>query len=256
MKAIVVSEWTKIRTLRSTFWTLLPTVVLSVGLGFLFALSFRNAMTSGSMGRRAQNFDPLFASFYSLTMGQLALVVFGVMFMTGEYSSGTIRASLTATPRRGMFYLGKLITGTVVIAGVSVVTVLITFVVAQATLGPYGTSLGADGVPTAFIGACLYLTFIGLFAAGVATMLRSSIAALAILLPVFFLGSQGLGNIPKVKTFTQYLPDQAGWVIMHLTGPDPQFSRDYGPWTGMGILALWTIAALVGGYLVLRRRDA
>lgn len=89
-------------------------------------------------------------------------------------------------------------------------------------------------------------------------MPRSWVCSLGILLPLLFLGSQGLGNIPKLKTVAQYLPDQAGKVTMHLTGPpgDPRFGHDYGPWTGLGILALWTTAALLGGYLTLRRRDA
>ncbi|MEO3863011.1 hypothetical protein [Acrocarpospora sp. B8E8] len=92
----------------------------------------------------------------------------------------------------------------------------------------------------------------------VATMLRSPTRSLGILLPLLFLGSQGLGNVPGVKAFTQYLPDQAGMLIMHIVGPqdDPRRARDYGPWTGVGILALWAIAALLGGHQVLHRRDA
>jgi ABC-2 type transport system permease protein len=91
-----------------------------------------------------------------------------------------------------------------------------------------------------------------------AAMLRSSARALGILLPLLLLGSQGLGNIPKVRTVAQYLPDQAGMAIMHITGlpGDPRFAHDYGPWTGLAILALWTAAALLGGYLQLRGRDA
>ncbi|MGI5215252.1 hypothetical protein [Plantactinospora sp. CA-290183] len=122
----------------------------------------------------------------------------------------------------------------------------------------FRTSLGAPGALAAAVGACLHPTLLCLFAVGVTAMLRSTVRALALLLPVFFLGSQGLGNIPRVRTVTQYLPDQVGWVIMHLAGDqgDPGWARDYGAWTGIGILLLWTLAALLGGYLVLRRRDA
>jgi ABC-type transport system involved in multi-copper enzyme maturation permease subunit len=257
VRAVLLSEWTKIRTVRSTVWTLLLTVVLSVGLGCLFGLSFRNGFSSLPQEQQ-DRFDPIFAAFYSLTLGQLALVIFGVLAVSGEYTSGTIRAALAAVPRRGLFYAGKLLAGAAPIVGVAVATVPATFFTVQAALGPHGTTLGADGVPQAVVGACLYLTLMGLFAMGVATMLRSSVRSLAILLPLLFLGSQGLGNIPKVKNVTQYLPDQAGMVIMHIAGPqgDPRWARDYGPWTGLGILALWTAAALVGGYVVLRRRDA
>ncbi|MEZ0071255.1 ABC transporter permease subunit [Planotetraspora sp. GP83] len=256
-RAVLTAEWTKIRTVRSTVWTLLPTLVLSVGLGFLVGLSFRNGFSHMSREQQ-ETFDPLFATFYSLTLGQLALVVFGVLVMSSEYSSGSIRASLAAVPRRGLFYGCKLLAATLPVLGVSLVTVLATFYTAQAALGPHRTPPGSDGAPQAIVGACLYLTLISLFATGVAAMSRSSVRSLAILLPLLFLGSQGLGNVPKVKTVAQYLPDQAGMVIMHLAGPpgDPRFARPYGPWTGLGIVALWTAASLIGGYLVLRRRDA
>ncbi|GAA3126989.1 ABC transporter permease subunit [Streptosporangium carneum] len=251
--AVVTAEWTKIRTVRSTFWTLPLTFVLSVGLGHLIGLSFADGVSG-----REETFDPLFAAFYGLTLGQLPLVAFGVLLVGAEYTSGTIRASLAAVPRRGLFYGGKAFTGLLTALAVSVVTVVATFLVSQAALGRYGTSLGAEGALPAVVAACLYLTLICVFAMGVATMLRSSTLSLGVLLPVFFLGSQGLGNVPGLKVVTQYLPDQVAAVAMHLTGPagDPRFGRDYGAWTGMGILVLWVVAALVGGYLVLRRRDA
>jgi ABC-2 type transport system permease protein len=257
LRAALVAEWTKIRTLRSTVWTLLPTFAIAVGLGYLIGLSINLAYGSAPSDMRA-HFDPLFATFYSLTLAQLALIVFAVLVVGSEYGSGTIRASLGAVPRRGLFYAGKVLAGAALVAGVALVTVLATFVAAQAGLGPHRTSFGAVGASQAAVGAGLYLILICLFAMGVATMLRSTVWSLAILLPVLFLGSQGLGNVPKAKTVTQYLPDQAGMVIMHIAGPpgDPRFGRDYGPWTGLGILALWTVAALLGGYLLLRRRDA
>ncbi len=252
VRAVLISEWTKLRTVRSTIWALLGTFVPSVGLSYLVGLSFRNNFAN------VERFDPLFATLYSLTIGQLALVVLGVLLVGAEHSSGTIHASLAAVPRRGLLYGCKLLAGTLLALGVSLVTVSVTFFAAQAALGPHVTSLAADGVRQATVGACLYLTLICAFSTGVAAMLRSSARSLGVLLPLLFLGSQGLGNIPKVKTAAQYLPDQAGSVIMHITGPpgDPRFDRDYGPWTGLAIPALWTAAALLGGYLQLRSRDA
>jgi ABC-type transport system involved in multi-copper enzyme maturation permease subunit len=253
----LLSELTKIRTVLATGVTLPLTFVISVGLGLLVGLSFRYTFADLPPDQQ-QRFDPLFATFYSLTLGQLTLVVFATLVVTSEYSSGTIRASLAAVPRRWLFYLGKLLAGGLVLATVSVLTVLVTFFTAQAALGSHRTSLRSSGVPEAIVGACLYLTLIGLFAMGTATMLRGPVPSLAILLPLLFLSSQGIGNVPKLKTVVQYLPDEAGLVIMHITGPpgDPRFGRDYGPWTGLGITALWTVAALIGGYLTLRRRDA
>ncbi|GIH19324.1 ABC transporter permease [Rugosimonospora africana] len=256
MTALLSAEWLKIRSVRSTTWCVSLTIALSVGLAYLVGLSFRTNFPDLPPDQRA-TFDPLFATFYSLTIGQLALVVLAVLLVTGEYSTGTIRASLTATPRRGRFYAAKAGTGTLLAAAVAMVTVLATFAAAQAGLGPHATSPRADGVPAAAAGACLYLMLIYLFATGLAALLRNAIPALGILLPLLFLGSQGLGNVPKLKTVTQYLPDQTGMVIMHIVGQanDPRFARPYGPWAGLGLTALWTAAALLAGYLAMRHRD-
>ena len=255
--AAVRSDLTKIRTLRSTAWTLALTVAGCAGLAYLVSLSFRSSYPTMSADTR-ERFDAVFPMFYSVTIGQLALVVFGVLAISSEYSSGTIRASLAAVPRRGLWYAGKVLAVGAVALAVSVPTVLITFAAARSALGPYGPALTDDGVPSAVVGAVLYLVLICLFALGVATMLRSAAYTLGILLPLFVLGSQGLGNVPRIRSVTQYLPDQAGTVILHLAGrPDsPEYARSYGPWTGLGILALWTLAALAGGYLLVRRRDA
>jgi ABC-type transport system involved in multi-copper enzyme maturation permease subunit len=241
---MVRAELTKLRTLRSTFWTVLLAFAISAGLAYPIGRGFR--------GIEDRDFDPLFATFYSLTLGQLALVVFGVMAVAGEYSSGSIRSSLAAMPQRGRFATAKFTAIGGLALAVSVATVLATFFAAQAGLGPQRAGWDTQAV----LGAVLYLVLICLFAGGMAMMLRSAAICLAILMPLLFLGSQGLGNIPKVKTVTQYLPDQAG-MVMHLTGPagDPMFGRDYGPWTGLGITALWTAAALFGGFFRLNRRD-
>jgi len=257
MTPLLAAEWIKIRSLRSTIWTLALTVALSAGLAFLVGSSFRAGFDRMEAEQQA-TFDPLFASFYSLTIGQLALVVLAVFVVTGEYSTNTITASLAAVPERGRFYAGKVLGGALVAAVVALVTVPLTFFAAQAGLGAHGARFAAAGTLQAALGACLYLTLIYLLATGVATLLRGSIPTLAVLLPLLFLGSQGLGNVPRVKAVAQYLPDQAGMVVMHLTGPagDTRFGRPYGPWLGLGIMALWTAAALLAGYFALRRRDA
>jgi ABC-type transport system involved in multi-copper enzyme maturation permease subunit len=257
MTALISAEWIKIRSVRSTIWTLVLTVALSVGLAYLVGISFRTNFAHLPPDQQ-ERFDPLFATFYSLNIGQLALVVLAVLVVTGEYSTATIRTSLAAVPRRGLFFAAKVLAGALLAAAVAVVTVPATFAAAQAGLGPHAIALRADGVPVAVVGACLYLTLIYLFATGLAALLRHAIPTLGILLPLLFLGSQGLGNVPKLKTITQYLPDQAGMVIMHIVGygDDPRFARPYGPWTGMGIMALWTAAALLAGYAAVRHRDA
>ncbi|MGC0420945.1 ABC transporter permease subunit [Embleya sp. AB8] len=250
--ALLAAEWIKMWTVRSTRLALLSTLPLSAGVSALVAYQWRGDI------EHVVNFSPLMAGLYGVTLGQLALVVFGVLLVGSEYSSGSIRGSLTAVPRRGMFYGAKLLAGTLVALAGSIATVLATFAGAQVLLGPHGTTLTADGIPSALAGAVAYLTSICAMSMGIATIVRSSAAALGLLLPLLFLGSQGLGNVPVLKPVLQYLPDQAGLELMHIAGApgDDRFGPDYGPGTALAILLAWTTAALIGGYVVLRRRDA
>jgi ABC-2 type transport system permease protein len=257
MRAAVHAEWVKIRTVRSTGWSLVLAFVLSVGLGLLASLSIRGGFDRMDQAARA-NFDPVLAGFYSLTLGQIAIVVFGVLLVGSEYTTGLIRASLTATPRRGVFFGAKVVAGAATALIFSLVTGYVTFFAAQAVLGPHGVSLTAPGVFRATAFACLYLTLICLFAMGIAAMLRGTALSLGIMIPLLFLDSQGLGYLPGFRTVAQFLPDQAGLVMMRVVEPDRSFIsyRGFGPLTALGIVLLWTAAALIGGYLVLRRRDA
>ena len=252
---LITAELTKIRTLRSTVWALLLTLLASTGLGYVASLSLRNAFPRLPPQQR-HDFDPLFATFYSLSLGQLALVVFGVTVAGSEYASGTIMTSLTVVPRRGLFYAAKITAGLLVAALTSVVTVIATFLVAQQALGPHRTWIRAPDVRQAAVGACLYLTLICAFAMGATAALRSPARALGITMPLLFLDSQGLGNVPGLAAVIDYLPDQAGSVIIHLTGPPgSRFGRPFGPWAGMAIMLAWAVAALACGYLVLTRTD-
>ena len=99
------------------------------------------------------------------------------------------------------------------------------------------------------------MTLIALFSMGVAAMLRSPMLSLGILMPFFFLISAVLGNVSATKKVGRFLPDQAGSRILRVV-PPVEDDTPYGPWGGFGIMALWVLAAVVGGYLVLKQRDA
>jgi ABC-type transport system involved in multi-copper enzyme maturation permease subunit len=248
----IAAEWIKIRSVRSTAWALVSTVSLAVALGAFIGSNFRHNID------RVQNFNPIVPGLYGMLLAQLAIVVFGVLAVGSEYSSGSIRASLAAVPSRGRFFLAKMTVVGLVALAVSIPTVVVAFVVAQRALGPYAAGAGDDGVVPAVAGAIAYLPMICLFAAGIATMVRSSAIALGVLMPLLFLGSQGLANLPGLRKVLQYLPDQAGMELMRIAGgqQDGRFGPEYGPGVALLILAGWTVAALVGGYLVLRHRDA
>ncbi|MEU6812417.1 ABC transporter permease [Streptomyces sp. NPDC046831] len=251
---VIRSEWTKVRSVASTVWTLSAAVVVTVALGMLIS-----ALSTGESGgpgpRRALSFDPTLVSFAGMALGQLAMTVFGVLVVSTEYSTGTIRSSLAAVPRRGVFYTGKVAVATGLALVVGMATSFAAFLCGQAVLGPLRTSLGDPGVLRAVVGGGLYMTLIAMFSMGVAAMLRSPLLSLGILMPFFFIVSNVLGNVTATKEAGRFLPDQAGGRIMQVL---PQAGDDtpYGPWGGLGIMALWVVAALAGGYAVIERRDA
>lgn len=253
---VITSELTKIRSVRSMTWALLLTPVICVALGYVVSVSLRVSFPRLPAQQR-QDWDPLFATFYSLSVGQLALVVFGVTVTGSEYPTRMIMTSLTVVPRRGLFYAAKVAAGLLAAAGIAALTVAATFFAAQVALGPHRVLSDAPGAVQAAFGAWLYLTLICAIAMGITAITRSAVLSLVIMVPLLFLDSQGLGNVPGLQRVLDYLPDQAGAVITHLSGVGAgHFGRPYGPWTGMAIMLGWTAAALIGGYLVLSRTDA
>jgi ABC-2 type transport system permease protein len=250
VSAATAFEWTKIRTLRSSFWNLLLFLIITLGIALPTGYYVR--ITAKDTGASA--LDPVAAGFSGLRLGLIALVIFGVIIVSSEYSSGTIRSSLTAVPRRGVFYGAKLLAGGAVALVSSLVVVLTGFFVTQLALGDeFSVALSDDGVLRAMAGGVVYTTLLCLFAMGLATVLRSAAVTIGILLPLFFIVSTILTSIPGVKVVAQFLPDVAGGQVLYR---DPQPDTVLTPLTGLGVLVLWTAAALIAGYLAVRRRDA
>ena len=191
---VVRSEWTKIRSVASTVWTLSLAAVVTVALGVLISLLSKNEFDDLSTKDRL-SFDPTFISFAGMSLGQLAMIVFGVLVVSNEYSTGMIRTSLAAVPQRGTFLFSKIAVATGLAFLVALATSFVAFFLGQAMLGSHRASIGDPGVLRAVIGGGLYMTLIALFSMGVATMLRSPMLSLGILMPFFFLISTILGNV-------------------------------------------------------------
>ncbi|WP_042392599.1 ABC transporter permease [Streptacidiphilus carbonis] len=250
--AVLFSEWTKVRTVRSTWITLLVAFVVTVGLGAVIS-AVTNSQWNSMSDRDRLTFDATSTSFSGIYLGQLAVIVFAVLVVGNEYSSGMIRATLAAVPQRITLLLAKTVVVLVLVLPVALVTCFVTFFLGQALLGDHGTSIGSTHVLRAVVGAALYMTFIALLSLGVGFMLRKPVLSLGLLMPFFFLISPILSNVPKVKTVAHYFPDIAGTQMARVVGDN---SVPYGPTAGLFICLAWVAACLVGGYALLKRRDA
>ncbi|MER5443810.1 ABC transporter permease subunit [Streptomyces sp. NPDC002790] len=251
---VLRSEWTKIKSVNSTAFTLGLAVLVSVGLGMLISALTGNEFDKMSTGDKL-TFDPTFISFSGLTLGQLAMLVFGVLVVASEYSTGMIRTSLAAVPQRGTFLFSKILVAALLALVVALIISFASFFLGQLMLGDHGTDLGAPNVLRAVFGAAVYMTLLTMFSMGVAAMLRSPMLSLGILMPFFFLVSPILGSVSATKKVAQYFPDQAGLKVMQVVDA-PSDDAPYGPGGGLLILLVWVAVALIVGYVLLKKRDA
>jgi ABC-2 type transport system permease protein len=251
------SEFIKIRSTRSTHWTLLAMVVITIAIGAL--ASFAAAHNVDGDGRY---FDPTNRSLDGLYLGQLVIAALGALTITSEYSTGMIRTSLTAMPRRCVVFAAKAVAFGVVAFVTGLVTSFGAFFIGQALMSGkhINATLGQPNVLRAVIGAALYLTVCGLLALGFGMILRhtagaiSASTALLLVVPllVTFLPQSWQNDVNK------WVPTYAGGEIF-ATRPDPTdpaVSHLFPAWTGFGVLVTYAAIALIGGMAAFRRRDA
>jgi ABC-type transport system involved in multi-copper enzyme maturation permease subunit len=251
LNRVMRAEWTKLRSVRSTMWTLAMTLVVCIGLAPLLSLAVIH-----QPHKELSDFDPAGFSLIGLFLGQLIVGALGVLVVSAEYSTGTIRASLTATPQRLVMLLAKILTFSVVIAVVSFVVTFAAFFVTQAVLNTHdlGVSLGEGSTLRKVCGGALYLVVVGLLGLGIGTILRHSAAAISTVLALLFVLPILAGALPQSwqEHVVKYLPGQAGQAIFQRV-PD---SVTLAPWTGLALFAGYALLALVIGAVLLRRRDA
>ena len=253
--ANVRAEWTKLRSVRSTVWTLLATVGLAVGFGALIGASQMASWDNLEPAERLR-FDPTSFSLSGLFLAQLAVGVLGVLVITSEYATGQIRATLGATPQRLTVLAAKATTFTGVVLGTGLVASFSAFWTGQAIFASKGleASLSDPGVLRAVFGGALYLTGVGLLGVGVGTILRRTAGAVAALVAALFILPIVTGFLPSSfqETIGKYFPAQAGMAIFNVV-PDP---GALSPWAGFGVLLAYGAVSLAVGGLLLARRDA
>ena len=249
---VVLSEWTKLRTVRSTMWTLLATLVVCIGLPVLISFAIVNQPRSDV----GPDFDAAGFSLFGVFLGQLIVGALGVLVMSAEYSTGTIRATLTAAPQRVVVFVSKLLTFAVVIAVVSFVTTFVAFFLVQTVLNTHslGVSLGQGTSLRMVIGGALYLTIVGLLGLGIGAILRHSAAGISTVLALLFVVPILANFLPHSwqEHVVKYLPGQAGQAIFQRHADAVTLA----PWTGLALFAAYAALTLIVGAALLVRRDA
>jgi ABC-type transport system involved in multi-copper enzyme maturation permease subunit len=248
-------ELTKMRTVRSTFWTLLTTVVLSIGLGALFSALAAHHYARATLSGRA-GWDPTSISTSGLGLAQLAIGVLGVLAVTSEYSTGSIRTSLAAVPRRGRFLAAKAAVLTAVSLMTGEVLAVATFLIGQALISGQAptASFGQPGVLRAVLGSGLYLAALGLLGVALGTLLRHSAAAIAVLVAVVFVLPGIAAALPAriERNVEEYWPTMAGAQVTAVV----RGAHQLGAWSGFGVMCLFVAVAMTAAMLALARRDA
>jgi len=192
-----------------------------------------------------------------LFLAQLAIGVLAVLVISSEYATGQIRATLGATPQRLTVLASKVLVFMAVTFVIGLVACFAAFGIGQSifTAKHAGVSLSDPTVARAVIGGALYLSVLGAFSIGLATILRRTAGAIAalvgilLILPILteFLPSPWNDNIRK------FLPSEAGRGIFHVLSDR---SGDLAPWTGFGLFFAYSVIMLVAGAILLNRRDA
>jgi ABC-2 type transport system permease protein len=247
-------EWVKLRTLRSTGWI---TVILTAGMLGLAILVLSHLNYAKLSPADRATYDPTNLGFVGLALGQLLMAVLGILTITSEFSSGMIRATLAAAPRRPMVLAAK--AAVLGVAGLVVGEILAfaAFLAGQAALAspaPHAT-LSQPGVLRAVLMGGAYLCLMGLIGLGIGAIVRHAAGAIAVVvgivfaLPVIFLAfPAGLQHTVE-RFLPEIIAENSLTAVKHVSPSLP-------PWAGLGMLGLYAAVTLAAGGLLLARRDA
>jgi len=292
LRGTIASEFTKLRSVRSTYYTLIALVVISVGISLIAGLGIASNLHNQPWNKPGTDAtqDSLIAFF---ELGQLIVAVLGALVITSEYSTGMIRTSLTAMPRRGTVYAAKLIVLTTVTLVVSLVTAFIAFFVGQAALSGSGVAaslfhsvtipagvqmsppaggpgngppnyvfqghevISSGTVLSAVIGAALFVTVVALIAFGLGAIIRHTAGAITSVIGLMFILSIIVHILPSSWSddILRFLPDAAGRVISVTVGSGGD-AHLWSAWPQFLVTVAWAVVLVaIGGYLF-RKRDA
>jgi ABC-type transport system involved in multi-copper enzyme maturation permease subunit len=244
------SEWTKFRSLRSSWWTTAMSVVITVGLGAVISLAAAHSSNVDTSTHEVATRTQIGGIFAQLVLGVLA-----VLLISGEYGTGMIRSSMAAVPRRLPVLWAKL---SVYVAVVFPLTLASSFAafwlgqVAWQSQGQTAVGIGDPEVLRIVVGTALYLTVAGVLALAIGTLLRNSAAAISAVVGLFFVLPIVFQAMPaSIARYAEYLPSNAGGALSDVATSPTVLS----PWTGFALLGGYTVAATAAAAWRLRRTD-
>jgi hypothetical protein len=253
---VVLSEWTKFVSLRSTRWSLGVGFLLTIAFPIVFATVTATHWAHMSLQDRADR-QPLDIALAGVNIGQLAIAVLGVLFITGEYSTGMIRSTLIAVPRRLPVLWAKLGVCAVVSLVVMVPAVIISFFASQSILASHHIlqiSFGAPDVARSVIGGALFVMLVGIFALAIGTIVRSTAGGIATFAGIFFVLPPLMNVLPTSwdNAISKYLPSEAGRQLFSLH----QGAHSLSPLAGGLLMLGYCLLAIAIAAVLLVRRDA
>lgn len=265
MRHAMVAEWTKLRTVPSTAWSLLAVVGLTVGLSALVTAATEPLTGCGNDTPCVK--DTTLLSLSGVTLGQIAVILLGVLTVSTEYDAMMIRSTLAAQPRRGIVFTAKAIVVTVAILASGLVSVFGALITGRLMLSGNGftaahgyppVSLADDPTLRASIGTVLYFGLVGLLSLGIAATLRHAATAVTTAMAVLYIPVLVVLIVPLsphvLDRVERYSPMPAGLAVRTTVElPDP---APIGPWAGLGVLAAYAGAGLVLGLTLFKTRDA
>lgn len=255
LNRLMKAEWIKLRSLRSSKWTMFALVVVTLGLGALFSALTAHHWSHVSAHDRA-TFDPTNESLAGAAFGELAVAVFGVLAITGEFASGTIRASVAAAPRRTPLLIAKAIVYGGVVLAVSEVISFASYFIGMALFSGHTpiSHLGDPGVVRAIALTGAYEAIVCLIALGIGTALRHTAGAISALVALLIVLPSVLAALPTSaqNALERFMPEQIAGSSTGAVLPEAHY---FGPWTGFGMLLLYAAIAMGIGMWRFARHD-
>lgn len=262
---LVRSEWIKLWTLRSTWWVVAITVLAQAGFTWMGTYFTLQNVTPEEMGIDASTVGPSFVQ-SGIMIGQLVISVLAVLAITGEYSTGSIRSTFSAAPRRIDAVLAKGLVLLVVAFITGALATLLSWALTAPSLGSeYGIDLSNEIHRRVLIAMPLYLMGVALFAFAIGALLRVSAAALATVFGVFLVVETLFGAFPNIRFLAEtspFLPSNAGYQVLSTETESIDVLRAASdvtvltPWQGYGVMIAWGVVLLGIALVLIRKRDA